>query len=718
VLRGLETRPADRFPSMDALLAALAADPVAARRRRLVLAGIAGGFVLLAAVAVVGFTRGGTAASACQVGDDELAGVWDAARKGEVRRAFAATSRAHAEATYTRIARLLDGQVADWTAMRREACEATARGRQSPRLLDLRMQCLDRRRDELAALTALFARGPDPDLLNKAVSAAAGLTPIASCADADALSSAVALPDDPAARARVLELHRQLDEVDALGRTGKWKDAVPLADRIVGDARALDHAPLLARALYLLGGAQDKAGDPRAAEVSLRDALDTAAVARDHDLIARAWIGLLEVIGHEQMDAAQALALRESAELAVKVTGDQRLEANLWRTLGRVLTKKGEFAEARREYERALTASERAFGAEAPEVAATLQGLAIVCDRLGDFAESRRHYDRALAVFRAALGDQHPAVGGVLHDIGALLSHQDQNGEARGFYEQALPIFIGSLGPDHPHVATVTYNLGILARDMGDYEAAAGYYQEAGQIYERTLGADHPDTASALSSLGTVRRLQGKLDEGMALYRDALARLERSVGADHIDTAVVLESMALGLEEDGQLDEARAAYDRVLAIAVKAYGPDNPNVGDTLVNLGNLEARRGHHAEAKQHLDRALAIAIASHGDDSVDAGQGHHAIADLLRQQGKHGKALEAYRRALAIFEQQLGADHGYVGVTLTGIGLCELGRGRAAAAIEPLERAVAIAKDQPVDATSLPSAQTALERARAAAR
>jgi serine/threonine protein kinase len=82
VRKGLRPKPADRFPSMQALLAELHKDP--ARTRRQV-------FLAAAVAAVVGFGGWGiysaqqARAQQCQGAEQRLAGIWDDARKDQVR---------------------------------------------------------------------------------------------------------------------------------------------------------------------------------------------------------------------------------------------------------------------------------------------------------------------------------------------------------------------------------------------------------------------------------------------------------------------------------------------------------------------------------------------------------------------------------------------------------------------------------------------------------
>ncbi|MCE9574962.1 MAG: serine/threonine protein kinase, partial [Deltaproteobacteria bacterium] len=83
VRRGLAIAPADRWPDMPALLAALAYDPAIARRRL----ALGGAFAGLAALATWGALRT-SATDPCADSAAQLASAWDAGRQEAVRAAF------------------------------------------------------------------------------------------------------------------------------------------------------------------------------------------------------------------------------------------------------------------------------------------------------------------------------------------------------------------------------------------------------------------------------------------------------------------------------------------------------------------------------------------------------------------------------------------------------------------------------------------------------
>ena len=75
--------------------------------------------------------------------------------------------------------------------------------------------------------------------------------------------------------------------------------------------------------------------------------------------------------------------------------------------IGRYLHGRAEFAEAKAQYERALSLAEKAFGASHPKVAAIVNNLGRVLHDMGDLEGAKERYERTLEIVRKVLGENH-----------------------------------------------------------------------------------------------------------------------------------------------------------------------------------------------------------------------------------------------------------------------------------------------------------------------
>jgi predicted Ser/Thr protein kinase len=240
VLRGMALEPDERFPSLDAMLVALARDPQ--RRRRQALAGVAAGALLLGGGFGLANLAGGTGPGSCTGAAEELAAVWSDERREAVRAGLTTAAPGLGARTWAAIAPRLD------------AYEAHRSGRQSAQLLDLRMTCLDRRLARLDALAAAFA-GADGAAVINAVVAVDGLGDVTHCGDAERLTATVPPPEDPARAARVREQQLALERVAAEQLTGHYAAARSGAEEVSQIALELAYPPLIAEAALARGRA-------------------------------------------------------------------------------------------------------------------------------------------------------------------------------------------------------------------------------------------------------------------------------------------------------------------------------------------------------------------------------------------------------------------------------------------------------------------------------
>ena len=510
--RGLAYDPGDRWPSLDALLAALEHDPWRARRRVAAMIGAIG------AASTASYLAAAQAAAPplCPGAELELTDVWDEGRRAAVARAFSATHAPFAGDVQARVQLRLDAYAAGWRDQHRAACEATAAGAQSSHLLDLRIACLGRRRTQLSALVEVFTEA-DRKVVEHAVQAVAGLPSVETCGDVQGLLTAVPPPSEPATAARVEALHLRLARAASLEATGHYEQGLQLAAQVRAEARSLGHAPLDAEAALVEGSLRIVAARPEEAEAALVSALHTAIAHDLHAVAAEAAAKRLFVISDGLGRPAEALATQPFAEALVERAGDDgRLAALLHNNLGAAHEQHGDHTTATRHYERALAILARGPDALDPLLVVihhNLGGMYLDEDRL---AGAREHYTRALALCKEILGAHHPLAAHPLAGIGDVDARQAAFAAAQLRYSEALALMVASYGPDH------LYLLHPLA-GLGRVHAARGEPAEARRSYERAVAiadlhhANHPLLAEALAGLAALASAAGEPERARVL---------------------------------------------------------------------------------------------------------------------------------------------------------------------------------------------------------
>ncbi len=731
LLRGMRVDPAERHGSMTELLAALAKDPAHSRRRKLYGASIGLGAVAIGDVTAM--TLRGDATVSCD-GSARLHGIWDEPRKQAVRAAFVATGRPYGAETARHVEALLDHQASAVVLTHQQTCEAThVQGSQSAALLDIRMECLDRRVDELAALVDVFTTQPDAHVLDKSITAAAALISPAACANAR--SPLATTPSDPSKSARVAEVMHVLDRGEALERAGTYPAALAVIESVASEARTLGSPRLHARTEGLLGVIHADMGDAVAAERDFRAALVPATQAGDDIAVAKVWSNLISVIGGTQARIGEGKLAAAAAEAALTRTGDDPdVHANVLTNLASVLQHAGNPKEAVPLFERAVKLVKAVYGEAHPRYARALASLGGALQQLGKFAEARPYVERALAIEEAAVGPDHPelvfhlvALGHVLYrqgdlakastyyeraqkivertqapvstaiaemqiDLGNLRLEQGKHAEAVAAFTRALEIRQQLLGPDHPALSEALRDLGEAHRRHGEFAEARDFFTRALVLRERVLGPEHPSVAGSLTDVARVLQREGHAAEARPYLERALKIREAALGPDHVDVASTLNTLGIVVEELGDPALAKRHYERGLAILEHALGPDHPDLSTPLNNLGDLAAKQGKYAEARPYFERALRIVTAKRGAKHASLAAPLDNLGELNRLERRCRDALPYYEQALAIWEASLKPGHPNLAHALTGLGRCQLDLGHGELAVTALERALTI--------------------------
>ena len=630
LVRGLSRAPERRYPTMMALLHALAADPVLARRRRWGIAGL----VLASGLVAAG---GGYAmyelqardAAICAGGAARIAEVWDPAVAGTVRAALARTGVPHAEDVAARVQERLDGYAQGWVAAHARACETHRRGEQSDALYDRRMTCLDDRRTALHALVEMFATA-DAAVVDRAVQAADRLPLLARCGEARALLAQSPPPEDPAVAQAVEALGPRLARSWALLQVGQYKAARAEVEPLRASFEALGHAPPLAEALHLEGLVADALGEFAASEAALVRAVATSDGAGDDDRRALALGDLARAIGLRQARAAEGLRHGELARGTVLRLADRGpAEAALETRLGEISLQQRDFPAAERHIARAIELCAEIYGERSTVFAAALDTGAALKFMRGQFPAALHEYRRVAEIYRQAYGPNHPSLGKALNNVGAVELTLFDYAAAEKTYSGVLAVLLEAHGPNHPSLAAVYSNLGQIALGQAQYPRAIADLRRSLAINEVALPADHPDLGDGWLQLGQGHLAAGEFEAAEQTFARALAVYQRAFGAGHARTTQALASLGEAQLRGGQAEAAERSFHRALA---EFTGPaDDPALAGPEAGLGKLRLAQGRLTEAVKLLEAALDRLERDPGAPPFEVARAEFALAEAL---------------------------------------------------------------------------------------
>ncbi len=548
--RALSTEPAVRWPSMAPLLAALARDPNAPRRR---VAWAAGAVLATAAIVAPLTLRDAAQASPCNDSEAAIASTWN----GEQRAAVLTALGPRAGAA---VSDGLDRYASAWAVAHRQACRDTRVTRsQSEGMLDRRMQCLFAARAAIDATVGVLstASTASPTVKAMAVDAIGRLPALDRCGDIEALAREQPLPTDPDVRRRLDDAARQLANVHVAEFGPKRIDRQELADAALTTARSVGWTPLLARALVVHAQQLSFAERRTDAIAELREAV-TLAIATDlTEVGAVAFADLATLLAeHDQIEAA------EVALLAARAYGDRAGPAAVQRVL--------------------------------------LAGSTV--------ASRARKDDEAVALARQLVASVDQDPGRNLnpmtsrHQLAIVLTADARFEEALPVLDAAMAWGVTHYGADHAEVGSYRAIRATNLMNLGRFDEAIADATAGLAILETWYGRDSIQLANVLLTLGDAYLRMGQLEPVMPILERALICARN--GDDAELPAAIETQRAIYFMRTGDLAHAVPAADRLVAAAERIDG-FVPLLNALLIR-GNLAKEQQRYVDAERDFVRAI----------------------------------------------------------------------------------------------------------------
>ncbi|MCB1037725.1 MAG: hypothetical protein KDD47_28085, partial [Acidobacteria bacterium] len=639
--RGLARDPAERFPSMDALLARIALEP---RRRRWL--GVAA-TAAVAAATVAFLVRGSSPEPpTCAGGEERVLQVWNPGKGREVKASFAATGVPFAGEAFERVEGLLDGYARDWVAGYTAACEAThLLGEQSGDVLDLRMACLDQRRMELGALVELFSTA-DATVVSRAPRSAESLTQLATCADRTELALQPPPPRGAASRAKISGVRADVASQRARKALGLGVD-FEVARRAVTSVKATGYRLLEAEALRLLGLAHQEQGDYPAAEESFHGALWAAMAAGDRVLQLQIYHLLMNLAAYYEGDGAKAERWARFADAALEPLRlrYRQVEAEHYNARG-LLSRVLHDGRERSYFEKAVELSK-----DLPEVRrahriAYLNNLALCSPADEGIALLEQSI-----VLTEADGSANPLLVMPLVNLASLQAASGRHLPALANAERALRIHEGFFGKGHRDQVYALLSVGQIHVRLDQPEEALAYLEQASELAARTWSEQHELVVLIEQALGEFALQRDELDAADRHFAAAGAALPASYSSGHPLSSSVRASLC-------QLELRREAWPQLLELVEEAWKVgEEQGWGEerdrwwVMIALGRARFETRVDRESVELLERAVE-AVPADSAPSI-AAEARLELAKVLLSSNP-GRAVGLAREAVGL----LGGD------------------------------------------------------------
>ncbi len=367
-------------------------------------------------------------------------------------------------------------------------------------------------------------------------------------------------------------------------------------------------------------------------------------------------------IAHQQRDLARAEAQR--AEQLNRFSQEMLTSADP--------SEQGKDATVAQRLAEAARRIETEFPNQPETTAAMRSAIGMTYLGLGMFDDAEPQLRLALDTRMRLFGRENPDVASSMNNLAMLLGERGNIQEAESLYRDALDISRRVRGPDHLETASVMHNLAALLLLKGSLDDAERMNREELAIRRRALGNDNPDVAKSLNDLGVVLGTKGDLEGAEQLHREALAITRRVYGDEHVNVAATLATLAAIIEERGNYTEAETLYREALAMRRKLLGPDHPTVTWTLYNYAYMLERKGDYQRAADLAREVLALRGKTLSDEHPMISSSLQVLGKSLMAQGNARAAEPILRESLDLRRKALPADHWLIANSESVLGDC----------------------------------------------
>jgi len=257
------------------------------------------------------------------------------------------------------------------------------------------------------------------------------------------------------------------------------------------------------------------------------------------------------------------------------------------------------------------------------------------------------------------LGAQHPDLATTLNNLAVLRMHVDDFSGSAEFSREAMAVWAAQGKTEHPFALISKGHLAVALREAGDLVQAERITREVLAARRRQLGENNRAVALSLDELGIVLRLTGHPDQAVIEQQQAQKIRRGLANVPPPESVAALVQYALSESAVGNRQNARLQIDAAIAALTAMKSVEPEQLATAFVAKARIELAQGDVTTGCALAHQALSL---SPQDDPTTGWR--HAEA-----QSVYGECLAARRQpmgarfqlqaALAALEHVRGADH-----------------------------------------------------------
>ncbi|MEP6762767.1 MAG: serine/threonine-protein kinase [Gemmatimonadaceae bacterium] len=289
----------------------------------------------------------------------------------------------------------------------------------------------------------------------------------------------------------------------------------------------------------------------------------------------------------------------EALSRANKQPVDSATLGSLLDGFGSLQLDKGDFSAAEMTLRNALAVRQSMLGARNPEIAGTLNNLAVSLGQQNRWTEAIPLHENALNILRAAKGDEHPDVATGLNTLANAYTIIGRFPAADTMFKQALALRVRLLGAHHPEVAWTHYSYADMLRLSGDFSHAIEQAKEVLAERGSSLPESHPMISSALIVQGRSLLSLSRPEEAEAPLRESLRLRSAAYAAGHWLIASGTGAVGECLLAEKKFDAAEPLLTSAYRDMIKTKGLKDQRTRELGVALASLYDATGRKSQAE-----------------------------------------------------------------------------------------------------------------------
>jgi serine/threonine protein kinase len=305
---------------------------------------------------------------------------------------------------------------------------------------------------------------------------------------------------------------------------------------------------------------------------------------------------------------------------------------------------------------------------------------------LGNTDLALPHRQRAVTLSERVYGAKSRTTFGARTALASNLYHLRRYAEAEELLRRQLA--------DAPQIPQLDRRNALGVKELLVYVLQqTGRHAEAEQIYrevlqERTtlLGRDHVSTLHAMAALGAALGSRGNAAEGEPMMREALEKQRKLLGADHTDVLWTIEAYGTLLMTMGRDGEAEPLLREAIERDRRIVGEADSLTRRAVERLADLLLKQKRNAEAEQLLRAHYGTICEKLGVEHHDTFAAAHSLTLAIRAQDRFDEAAAIDRPLLDRRRRTLGAKHPDTLRSILALALDLVGAGSFAEAEAPL--------------------------------